>query len=46
MSVPPVAPSSSAQPALPTYDVGRSLSTDYFGLRDQLTEDELARLDG
>jgi hypothetical protein len=26
------------------YDVGRSLSTDYFGLKDQLTEDELALL--
>jgi len=24
-----------------TYDVGRSLSTDYFGLRDQLGPDEL-----
>jgi glutaryl-CoA dehydrogenase len=26
------------------YDVGTSLSTDYFGVRDQLTEDELALL--
>lgn len=26
------------------YDVGRSLSTDYFGLRDQLSEDELELL--
>ena len=30
--------------SLPGYDVGRSLSTDYFGLRDQLSEDELALL--
>jgi glutaryl-CoA dehydrogenase len=27
-----------------TYDVGRSLSTDYFGLKDQLSPDELALL--
>jgi glutaryl-CoA dehydrogenase len=43
MSVPPAAPSASPH-ALPAYDVGRSLSTDYFGLKDQLTEDELALL--
>lgn len=30
-----------ASDAVPTYDVGRSLSTDYFGLRDQLAPDEL-----
>ncbi|MDP9434318.1 MAG: acyl-CoA dehydrogenase family protein [Actinomycetota bacterium] len=30
--------------ATPTYEVGRSLSTDYFGLRDQLSPDELELL--
>ena len=31
-------------PHLPAYDVGRSLSTDYFGLKDQLSEDDFALL--
>ena len=44
MSVHPTAPSAAPSPALPAYDVGRSLSTDYFGLKDQLSEDELALL--
>ena len=44
MSVPPAAPPRPTTPGLPTYDVGRSLSTDYFGLKDQLSEDELALL--
>ena len=28
----------------PTYDVGRSLSTDYFGLKDELGPEELELL--
>jgi len=28
----------------PTYDVGRALSTDYFGLQDEFTPDEMALL--
>jgi glutaryl-CoA dehydrogenase len=44
MPVPPAAPSRPPTQELPSYDVGRSLSTDYFGLKDQLTEDELALL--
>jgi len=34
----------SSDPDGPTYDVGRALSTDYFGLQDEFTSDELALL--
>ena len=34
----------SPDPAGPIYVVGRALSTDYFGLQDEFTPDELALL--
>lgn len=34
----------SPEPGPPTYDVGRALSTDYFGLKDEFTPDELELL--
>ena len=39
LAPPPTAPDDGASPRM--YDVGRALSTDYFGLRDQLDEAEL-----
>ena len=37
-------PTATPEPDERMYDVGRSLSTDYFGVRDQLDESELALL--